>query len=258
MIEPLRNPSSLHGKRAVITGAASGIGAAIAKSFVEAGASVVLTDTDMVRCRAVALDIGGVPFELDVTSETSWDEFADSYPETDVFVNNAGISASGSDAQDPENSSLEAWRAVHAVNLDGVFMGCRYAIRAMRGKSAGAIINLASSAAMIGVPRAAAYGTSKAGVVSLTKSVALYCAQEGLDIRCNAICPGAIMTPMWEPLLGTGEARHDNIKSIVSDTPAGRFGDPDEVAAVALLLAADHARFVNGAAITVDGGFLAK
>ncbi|WP_122760458.1 SDR family NAD(P)-dependent oxidoreductase, partial [Pseudomonas viridiflava] len=108
----------------------------------------------------------------------------------------------GAVQQDPEHASLEDWQAVHRTNLDGVFLGCKYAIRAMRHTGAGSIINISSRSGMVGIPGAAAYASSKAAVRNHTKTVALYCAEQGLKVRCNSIHPAAILTPMWEPMLG--------------------------------------------------------
>ena len=110
---------------------------------------------------------------------------------------------------------------------------------------------------MVGIPGAAAYASSKAAIRNHSKSVALYCAQQGWDIRCNSIHPAAIMTPMWEPMLGEGKQREAVIESLVQDTPLRRFGEAEEVAAVALLLASDEARYITGTEVTIDGGILA-
>jgi len=250
---------ALKGKTALITGAARGIGEAIARSFAQEGAFVHVTDINDDAGQAVAADIGGAYYHLDVADERDWAGFAKAVPEIDIVVNNAGITGfeHGAAAHDPEHASLEDWRQVHAVNLDGVFLGCRYAIGAMRAKDEGSIINISSRSGLVGIPAAAAYASSKAGVRNHTKSVALYCAQEGLNIRCNSIHPAAILTPMWEPMLGEGEAREAAMRAIVADTPMQRFGTPEEVAAIALLLAGDSAAYMTGAELTIDGGLLA-
>jgi 3(or 17)beta-hydroxysteroid dehydrogenase len=138
-----------------------------------------------------------------------------------------------------------------------VFLGCRYAIGAMKGRGAGSIINISSRSGQVGQPAAAAYAASKAAVRNHTKTVALYCAEQGWAIRCNSIHPGAILTPMWEPLLGEGEDRAARMAAFVADTPLRRFGDPAEVAALAVLLASDEATYMTGAELTIDGGLLA-
>lgn len=249
----------LSGKTALITGAARGIGAGIAKAFADEGARVIVTDLDEDEGTVFAASIGAKFHKLDVASEADWARLAADVPALDVLVNNAGITGfeSGPAAHDPENATLEEWHRVHAVNLDGTFLGCRYAIRAMKGAGRGSIINISSRSGMVGIPAAAAYASSKAAIRNHTKSVALYCAQKGWDIRCNSIHPAAIMTPMWEPMLGKGEDRERNIAALVADTPQRRFGTPEEVAAVAVLLASDEARYITGAELTIDGGILA-
>jgi NAD(P)-dependent dehydrogenase (short-subunit alcohol dehydrogenase family) len=249
----------LQGKLCVVTGAGRGIGAAIAKAFADEGASVIVTDKNLEAAQSVAAQIEGAAHLLDVANEDHWARLAKIFPAIDVLVNNAGITGfeDGGGAHDPENASLEDWRAVHRVNLDGVFLGCRYAIRAMREAKAGSIINISSRSGMIGIPAAAAYASSKAAVRNHTKTTALYCAQQGLNIRCNSIHPAAIMTPMWEPMLGDGDDRAERLAAFVADTPMRRFGTPDEVAALAVLLASDEAAYMTGSELTIDGGILA-
>jgi len=249
----------LDGKLCVVTGAGRGIGAAIARTFASEGARVVVTDKVMDLAASVAQDIGMSYLRLDVASEADWAELAAAWPACDVLVNNAGITGfeEASRAHDPEHATLADWRAVHAVNLDGTFLGCRYAIRAMRARGAGSIINISSRSGLVGIPAAAAYASSKAAVRNHTKSVALYCAGRGLKIRCNSIHPAAVLTPMWEPMLGDGPDREERMAAFVADTPMRRFGTPDEVAAIALLLASDEAAYMTGAELTIDGGLLA-
>ena len=249
----------LNNKFCVITGAARGIGAAIAQAFMDEGARVLLTDINEAEGAKTAARMSADFMRLDVASETHWDEVAAAHPRIDVLVNNAGITGfeNGMAAHDPENASLADWRAVHAVNTDGTFLGCRYAIKAMRQRGAGSIVNISSRSGMVGIPMAAAYAASKAAIRNHTKTTALYCAQQGLDIRCNSSHPAAILTPMWEPMLGTGPQREANIAAMVKDTPMQRFGTPGEVAAIAVLLASDEARYMTGTELTVDGGLLA-
>ena len=249
----------LTGKLCLVTGAASGIGAAIATAFADEGADVVVTDIDDTTGKATADAIGARFLHLDVAREADWTALSRALPMLDVLVNNAGITGfeGAPAAHDPEHATLADWRAVHAVNLDGTFLGCRYAIGAMRAKGAGSIINISSRSGLVGIPMAAAYASSKAAVRNHTKSVALHCAGQGLDIRCNSIHPAAIMTPMWEPMLGTGPDRAAREAAMVADTPMRRFGRPQEVAALAVLLASDEAAYMNGAELTIDGGLLA-
>jgi NAD(P)-dependent dehydrogenase (short-subunit alcohol dehydrogenase family) len=253
----------LTGKTALVTGGARGIGAAIAHAFADEGAQVIVTDIDTAAGQITATAIGATFAPLDVACETGWTAIAKQFPTLDVVVNNAGITGfegpfEGAPPQhDPENAQLSDWRSVHAVNLDGTFLGCRYAIRAMRAKGSGSIINISSRSGLVGIPMAAAYASSKAAVRNHTKTVALYCAGQGLNIRCNSIHPAAIMTPMWEPMLGNGPDRNDRAAAMVADTPMQRFGQPEEVAAIAVLLASDEAAYMTGTELTVDGGILA-
>lgn len=253
----------LSGKTCLVTGAARGIGEAIARAFHAEGATVILTDIDETTGRATANTLRCDFQKLDVASESDWRAIEDRFPVIDVLVNNAGITGfegpfEGSPpSHDPEHASLASWRAVHAVNLDGTFLGCRYAIKAMRARGQGSIINISSRSGMVGIPMAAAYASSKAAIRNHTKSVALYCAGQGLAIRCNSIHPAAVLTPMWEPMLGTGPDRETRAAALVADTPLQRFGQSSEVAALAVLLASDDATYMTGSELTIDGGILA-
>ena len=256
----------LEGKTALVTGAARGIGAAIASAFVDNGAFVYLTDIDDGPGQELAVGLCGQAHyvHLDVRDEDQWQSVMarvlDERAGLNVLVNNAGITGfeGGCFVHDPEHVSLEDWRAVHRTNLDGVFLGCKHAIQAMRrSASVGSIINISSRSGLVGIPAAAAYASSKAAVRNHTKTVALYCAEQGLPIRCNSIHPAAILTPMWEPMLGEGPEREIRMREFVQDCPMRRFGRPDEVAAVAVLLASDEAAYMNGAELNMDGGILA-
>lgn len=249
----------LKNKTCVITGAARGIGRAIAARFQDEGAIVIVTDMDEAAGAATAAEIGCAFEPLDVREEGDWLRLARIVPIADVVVNNAGVTGfeAGVTAHDPEHASLADWRAVHQVNLDGTFLGCRYAIGAMKAKGAGSIINISSRSGLVGIPMAAAYASSKAAIRNHSKTVALYCAQQGWTIRCNAIHPAAILTPMWEPMLGSGPDREARMQALVADTPLKRFGTPEEVAAVAAMLASDEATYVTGTEIHIDGGLLA-
>lgn len=249
----------LAGKICVITGAARGIGKGIAEAFHNEGADVVLTDIDRNVGQAAAAAIGCRFVHLDVREELDWQALAKVVPVADVVVNNAGVTGFETSAgpHDPEHSSLTDWRNIHATNLDGTFLGCRYAITAMKGKGTGSIINISSRSGLVGIPAAAAYASSKAAIRNHTKSVALWCAQNGWAIRCNSIHPAAILTDIWEPLLGDGPDRDARMAQFVSDTPLKRFGEVSEVAALAVLLASDEATYITGAELNIDGGLLA-
>ncbi len=249
----------LQDKLCVVTGGARGIGRAICEAFAEEGARVILTDIDTDEGNSAATEIGCEFLELDVSKERGWEALTAAHPQIDVLVNNAGITGfeNGPGPHDPENASLADWRAVHAVNTDGTFLGCRYALRAMRESGTGSIINISSRSGLVGIPGAAAYAASKAAIRNHTKSVALYAAQQGWRVRCNSIHPAAILTPIWEPMLGDGPDREEKMAALVADTPLKRFGTVKEVAALALYLASDDSAYMTGSELTLDGGLLA-
>jgi 3(or 17)beta-hydroxysteroid dehydrogenase len=249
----------LNEKTCVVTGAARGIGRAIAALFHQEGATVILTDIDPAAGGAAAEAIGCRFMPLDVREEADWQRLAAAVPVADVVVNNAGVTGfeDGPVPHDPEHASLADWRAVHRVNLDGTFLGCRYAIGAMKAAGTGSIVNISSRSGLVGIPGAAAYASSKAAIRNHSKTVALYCAQQGWRIRCNSIHPAAILTPMWEAMLGDGADREARMAALVADTPLRRFGLPEEVAALTLMLASDEAAYITGAELNIDGGLLA-
>ncbi|AWM95207.1 short-chain dehydrogenase [Pseudomonas sp. 31-12] len=257
--------NKLTSKTAIVTGAAQGIGAAIARLFAQEDCFVYVTDINDELGKVVADSLGDHAsyLHLDVRREEDWQrvtaQILKARGRLDVLVNNAGITGfeRGFVRHDPEHARLEDWHAVHQTNLDGVFLGCKYAIRSMRQHGAGSIINISSRSGLVGIPGAAAYASSKGAVRNHTKTVALYCAEQGLNVRCNSIHPAAILTPMWEPMLGTGVDRQERMAALVRDTPLRRFGMPEEVAALALLLASDEATYMTGSEFNIDGGLLA-
>lgn len=211
----------LEGKVALITGAARGIGAAIASAFVEQGAFVFFTDINDESGEVVTKQLGANAryLNLNVCQESDWinvtQKILDEKRTLNIIVNNAGVAGfENSDrAQEPDNATLEDWHRVHRINLDGVFLGCKHGIQVMRqSRSNGSIINISSRSGVVGIPGAAAYASSKAAIRNHTKTVALYCAEQRLSIRCNSIHPAAILTPMWDPLLGDGPDREIRMK----------------------------------------------
>lgn len=257
--------SRLKNKTVLITGAAQGIGAAIAEAMAREGAHVIVSDINEPLLRLTAQRLGAQAMVLDVREEGHWEAamrgILAEHGRLHVLVNNAGITGLEQGAvHDPEHASLYDWRHVHATNLDGVFLGCKHALRAMRQLPRGehgSIVNISSRSGIVGIPAAAAYASSKAAVRNHTKTVALYCAEQRLPVRCNSIHPAAILTPMWEPILGTGPDREATMQAMVADTPLRRFGTPQEVASMAVFLASDESAYVTGSEFHVDGGLLA-
>jgi 3(or 17)beta-hydroxysteroid dehydrogenase len=254
----------LEGKIAWITGAAQGIGKEIALIFVKEGATVIVTDINDSVGLATVKEIGEhtIYFHQDASIESEWKQLTEKilkkFGKLDILVNNAGITGfeEGFGPQDPEHASLESWQKVHAVNSDSTFLGCKYAIQAMKQSDHGSIINISSRSGLVGIPGAAAYAASKAAVRNHTKSVALYCCEKGYKIRCNSIHPAAILTPLWDPMLGTGPDRDKKIKAIAKDIPMKKMGAPDDVAYAALYLASEESKYITGIELTVDGGLL--
>ena len=255
----------LENKTALVTGAGRGIGAAIAAAFIREGAHVFVTDLDGDSAEATTRELGehADAVALDVREPEHWRhverEVGERFGGLDILVNNAGITGllETPGPHDPEYFQLESWRAVQAVNVEGLALGCQSAIRLMKGRRSGSIINLSSRSGVVGIPGAAAYAASKAAVLNHTKSVALYCAEQGYPIRCNAILPAAIMTPMWDAMLGEGETRQAAIAGVEAGIPMGRFGRAAEVADTAVFLASDKSSYMTGADIHLDGGILA-
>lgn len=255
----------LEGKVALITGAAQGIGKETATIFAREGAIVVVSDINDSLGASVAKEIGGhsIYLHLDVAIEDDWKDVISTilkrFGKLNILVNNAGITGfqDGFGPQDPENTSLDSWRKVNAVNFDGTFLGCKYAISAMKSSVSGSIINISSRSGLVGIPGASAYAASKAAVRNHTKSVALYCCQQGYQIRCNSVHPAAILTPMWEPMLGTGADLEMNMAAIAKDIPMGKMGTAEDVANAALFLASDESKYITGIELNIDGGLLA-
>ena len=247
----------LRGKVAIVTGAGSGIGRATAKRFAAEGAKLIVNDVSAEAAARVAKEIeaaGGIAaaFPADVADarqvEALIREATSRFGRLDVLVNNAAAVLPG-----PLESISDAdWRRTQAVTLDGVFFGMRAALPVMAAQGGGAIINIASGAAIAGEPGLAAYGAAKAAVVNLTKTAAVENAARG--VRVNTILPGPIETP---PLLAAVEATGGRA-GWERQIPCGRLGKPEEMASVALFLASDEASYVHGAAIVADGGVAAR
>jgi 3(or 17)beta-hydroxysteroid dehydrogenase len=254
----------LNGATALVTGGASGLGKAIAERLSAEGARVVITDVQRDLGREVAAACGLVFLEQDVRDEMRWIEIIQEvearFGRLDVLVNNAGILGS-MQAVSPESTSLATWRKIFAVNVEGVFLGCRAAIPVMRRAGRGSIINMSSVAGLLATPYATAYGASKAAVRQLTKSVAQYCAQLKLNIRCNSVHPGNVRTPLWDAQAQEVAAlRGVPVETVFQEgrheIPLGDFTLPQDVAAAVAFLASEDARHVTGDQLVVDGGII--
>jgi 3(or 17)beta-hydroxysteroid dehydrogenase len=248
----------LAGKACFVTGAASGLGLAMAKAFSAEGANIVLADREREKGEAAAAGIDNAFFlALDVTEEAQWvaalDETVRRLGRLDVLVNNAGIALIGT----VETTSLEEFRRMTRVNVDGVFLGCKYGIPHLRAAGGGSIINLSSVAGLIAAPQMAGYSATKGAVCLLTKSVAIDLARRGDKIRCNSIHPVFFNTPMLAGLSLPGMTEERQQTALMRSVPMGRFGEPEEVAALAVFLASDESSFITGAEMVIDGGFTA-
>jgi len=254
----------LAGKMALISGGASGIGAASVKRFISEGAKVVIGDINSDKGEALAAQYGDeLSFtKLDVTSASSWAsavKFATSkMGGLTTLVNSAGVSIAGS----IEDISLEDFRQTISINLEGTFLGTQAGIKALKAVKGAAIVNVASTLGHKGGSFVPAYCASKGGVLLLTKASALHCSENKYDLRINTISPGAIHTEMVDPYIKAGieagASAEDVIKGFADNHPMKRLGTPDEPANAILFLASDESSYSTGIDIPVDGGYLAQ
>lgn len=247
----------LKGKVAIVTGGASGIGAATVARFVQEGAKVLSTDVQEEQGQSVADEVGALFMVQDVSDIQAWDrvmaKVQSEYGRLDILVNNAGI-VSGKNIEDVD---LESWHHLLGINLTGVMLGCQKAIAAMKknpGGSSGSIINIASTSAFAALPGDVTYTASKSAVRMLSKSVAVHCAQSGLNIRCNNLVPGATHTAIIDT---AAEAVPGMVAIAAAMSPMNRIGQGSDLAGAAVYLAGDDSSFVTGSDLLVDGGMLA-
>ncbi len=253
------------GKKALITGAAQGLGAADAWMLAREGAKVLLTDIQgnevAEQAAAINAELGaGTAFAMahDVTNPDHWDAAialaAAEMGGLSVLVNNAGVGVRG----DIETCTLEDWQRGFAINVDSVFLGCQKAIPLMRDNQPGSIINISSIAGLIASHTMPGYNASKAAVWMLTKSVALYCAKKGWDIRCNSVHPTFVDTPILDGISANAGVEKDVVMGkLARQIPLGRVGEPNDIANGVLYLASDESRFMTGAELKLDGGISA-
>lgn len=263
------------GKVAIVTGAAKGLGAAMAKALAREGAKVLCTDLDVENGQAVADEIanegGDAAFmQQDVVDEARW-EAVTAYAEErfgglHILVNNAGIAPDGGPI---EEKTLESWRRTIEIDLDSVFLGCKHGIRTIKkhtskGGKGGSIINLSSILGLVGQPNASDYNAAKGGVRLLTKSAALECAEAGYNIRVNSVHPGYIDTPMVRDTLNRGSVQGQPVgpnemrELLTLLHPIGRLGIAEEIANAVLFLASDESSFMTGSEVVVDGGYTCR
>ncbi|MGD1956211.1 MAG: SDR family oxidoreductase [Sphingomonadales bacterium] len=243
----------LDGKVAIITGAAKGVGEADARIFAREGATVIMTDVDEAAGQAIADEIGATFVKQDVRSEDGWKALIDDVVKTHgglkVLVNNAGVVEVGT----PESQTYEDYKFIMEVSADGTFLGCKYAIPAMRESGGGSIINMASIASVQGEPYVAAYCAAKGAIEALSRSVAVYCAKGKMNIRCNSIHPSGIVTPM---VISMGEkvatAGLGSLEDQGEGAGTSKLGEPNDIANTVLFLASDESKFISGAQIRVD------
>ncbi|UCC90944.1 MAG: glucose 1-dehydrogenase [Dehalococcoidia bacterium] len=256
----------LKGKVAMITGGASGIGRAHAQLFAKEGAKVVITTRRKVAegtalAESIKKEGGEATFiKLDVTKESEWREVINEvireYGKLNILVNNAGVSL----AKTIEDTSLDEWNLVMDINSTGVFLGTKYAIETMKNNGElCSIINISSIDAMVGEAELPAYCASKGAVRSLTKSVALSCAQAGYNIRVNSVHPGYIHTELTEKeAQDSGLTPEQYFEKVGKMHPIGRIGEPIDIAYISLYLASDESRWVTGGEFVADGGYIAR
>lgn len=251
------------GKVAIVAGGAGGIGSATARALAREGARVTIADLADSQGTAVAREIGCDFLALDVTREDEWAGAVAAVDRKhggiDVLVNAAGIEGNLENAN-PEMTSLAEWHRVHAVNLDGVFLGCRAVLPIMKRAGKGSIVNISSIVSYMGTPASVPYGSSKAAVQQLTKSVAVYGSRESMRIRCNSIHPGVIRTRMVRDIYAafartTGMTVAQAEENSLRKVPFGELGEPEDVANFALFLASDESKYATGSEFQVDGGW---
>lgn len=251
----------LRGKRAIVTGAGSGIGRAIVLRFAEEGARVVISDLDGDAAASVASETGGANVEIvvrrtDVTDSSEVEALVETAVEEwdglDVMVNNAGIGVAGTTT----DTSEENYERVMDVCLRGTFLGMKYAIPAIRDSGGGSVINLSSVAALVGIADRAVYSAAKGAILAITRAAAIDHVEEG--VRINCIAPGTVDTPWVGRITAGYEDPEEARRNMQSRQPHGRFVAPEEIAAMAAYLASDESASVIGACMIVDGGITAR
>ena len=246
----------LKNKVALITGGAQGLGKEMAKSMIKEGARVIISDINEDALQKTAEEIACDHLVLDVTNKDQWQQvitkIKDDIGSLNILVNNAGMGGGG----DVESTDIELWDLVHKVNLDSVFLGCKFAIPLMRDSGNGSIINISSMSGIVASHNTSAYNSSKAAVRHLSKSIALHCAKSTNLVRCNSLHPVFTRTAMVQSMIDAAPERNIEQK-LIKQIPIRRLAEPIDIANAAVFLASDEASFITGTELIVDGGLSA-
>jgi NAD(P)-dependent dehydrogenase (short-subunit alcohol dehydrogenase family) len=246
----------LKNKVGLITGAAQGLGKEMAKIMISQGATIVITDINEKSLVETAEELSCEHMVLDVTKEDQWKNVISNIEKDigslNILVNNAGIGGGG----DVESTDLESWHLVHSVNLDSVFLGCKFSLPLMRKSGNGSIINISSMSGIVASHNMSAYNSSKAAVRHLSKSIALHCAKSTNLVRCNSIHPVFTRTAMVQSMIDAAPERNIEEK-LVQQIPLRKLAEPIDIANAALFLASDESSFITGTELVIDGGLSA-
>lgn len=245
----------VEGKIALVTGGAMGLGKADCMRLAEEGAKVIVTDIDLAKAQAVAEAIGGEALQHDVRSEEEWQRvmghIEDRHGRLDILVNNAGNVI----FESIEDCSTENFRLHMAIHVEGTFFGCKFALPLMKRSNHASIINMASTASLMGYGAIVAYTAAKGAIRSMTKSIAMHCQDKGYPIRCNVLMPGGIDTPMVQAVSGRPGQALTIPEGVL---PKDAIGSPKDVANAVLYLASEESRFLTGVEIPIDNGLFAR
>ena len=246
----------LKDKVALTTGAAQGLGKEMAKSMMAEGAEVYISDINKDLLDKTVKELSCFGISLDVTKSEDWENAIDHIKEKsgslNILVNNAGIGNGG----DIESTDMETWKLVHNVNLDSVFLGCKYALPLMRDSGNGSIINISSMSGIVASHNTSAYNSSKAAVRHLSKSIALHCAKSTNLVRCNSIHPVFTRTAMVQSMIDAAPERNIEQK-LIQQIPIRKLAEPIDIANAAIFLASDESSFITGTELLIDGGLSA-
>ena len=246
----------LKDKVALITGAAQGLGKEMAKSMIAEGAEVYISDINQGQLDKTVTELSCSGINLDVTKSEDWKKAVSHIQEKsgslNILVNNAGIGNGG----DIESTDMDTWKLVHNVNLDSVFLGCKYALPLMRESGNGSIINISSMSGIVASHNTSAYNSSKAAVRHLSKSIALHCAKSTNLVRCNSIHPVFTRTAMVQSMIDAAPDRNIEQK-LIQQIPIRKLAEPIDIANAAIFLASDESSFITGTELLIDGGLSA-